>query len=91
LTQQGYSVLHPFGWDAFGLPAENAALKFGVSPADWTFGNSKQSKESLALMGIQYDWSREVTTCTPEYYKWNQWIFLKMYEKGLAYRKKSYV
>jgi len=90
-TQQGYSVLHPFGWDAFGLPAENAALKFGVSPADWTFGNIQQSKESLALMGIQYDWSREVTTCTPEYYKWNQWIFLKMYEKGLAYRKKSLV
>lgn len=90
-TQQGYSVLHPFGWDAFGLPAENAALKFGVSPADWTFGNIQQSKESLALMGIQYDWSREVTTCTPEYYKWNQWIFLKMYERGLAYRKKSYV
>ncbi len=90
-TQQGYSVLHPFGWDAFGLPAENAALKFGISPADWTFGNIQQSKESLALMGIQYDWSREVTTCTPAYYKWNQWIFLKMYEKGLAYRKKSYV
>ena len=90
-VQQGYSVLHPFGWDAFGLPAENAALKFGVSPADWTFGNIQQSKESLALMGIRYDWSREVTTCTPEYYKWNQWIFLKMYEKGLVYRKKSLV
>lgn len=90
-VQQGYSVLHPFGWDAFGLPAENAALKFGVSPADWTFANIKQSKESLALMGIQYDWSREVTTCTPDYYKWNQWIFLKMYERGLAYRKKSFV
>ncbi|GIW34863.1 leucine--tRNA ligase [Meiothermus sp.] len=90
-VQRGYSVLHPFGWDAFGLPAENAALKFGVSPADWTFGNIKQSKESLALMGIQYDWSREVTTCTPDYYKWNQWIFLKMYERGLAYRKKSFV
>lgn len=90
-VQQGYSVLHPFGWDAFGLPAENAALKFGVSPADWTFGNIKQSKESLNLMGIRYDWSREVATCTPEYYKWNQWIFLKMYEQGLAYRKKSYV
>lgn len=90
-TQQGYSVLHPFGWDAFGLPAENAALKFGVSPADWTFANIKQSTESLNLMGIRYDWSREVTTCTPEYYKWNQWIFLQMYEQGLAYRKKSYV
>ncbi len=90
-VQQGYSVLHPFGWDAFGLPAENAALKFGVSPADWTFGNIKQSKESLSLMGIRYDWSREVTTCLPEYYKWNQWIFLKMYERGLVYRKKSLV
>jgi leucyl-tRNA synthetase len=90
-TQQGYSVLHPFGWDAFGLPAENAALKFGVSPADWTFANIQQSTESLNLMGIRYDWSREVTTCLPDYYKWNQWIFLKMYERGLAYRKKSYV
>ncbi|RDI94661.1 leucine--tRNA ligase [Meiothermus sp. QL-1] len=90
-VQQGYSVLHPFGWDAFGLPAENAALKFGVNPAEWTFGNIKQSKESLALMGIQYDWSREVTTCLPDYYKWNQWIFLKMYERGLVYRKKSLV
>ncbi|MBO1437141.1 leucine--tRNA ligase [Meiothermus sp. CFH 77666] len=90
-VQQGYSVLHPFGWDAFGLPAENAALKFGVSPADWTFGNIKQSKESLSLMGIRYDWSREVTTCLPDYYKWNQWIFLKMYERGLVYRKKSLV
>ena len=89
--QQGYSVLHPFGWDAFGLPAENAALKGGISPADWTFGNIRQSKESLSLMGIRYDWSREVTTCLPDYYKWNQWIFLKMYERGLAYRKKSYV
>ncbi|MDX2007914.1 MAG: leucine--tRNA ligase [Meiothermus sp.] len=90
-TQQGYAVLHPFGWDAFGLPAENAALKGGVDPSKWTFGNIAQSKDSLNQMGILYDWSREVTTCTPEYYKWNQWIFLKMYEKGLAYRKKSYV
>lgn len=90
-TQQGYSVLHPFGWDAFGLPAENAALKFGVSPADWTLGNIAQSKESLSLMGIWYDWSREVTTCQPDYYRWNQWIFLKMYEKGLVYRRKSLV
>lgn len=90
-TQQGYSVLHPFGWDAFGLPAENAALKFGVSPANWTYANIQQSKESLNLMGIQYDWSREVTTCAPEYYKWNQWIFLKMYQQGLVLRKKSLV
>ncbi len=84
--QQGYSVLHPMGWDAFGLPAENAALKFGKHPADWTMGNIAKAKESLNLMGILYDWDREVTTCTPDYYRWNQWIFTKMYEAGLVYR-----
>ncbi|WP_457637143.1 leucine--tRNA ligase [Oceanithermus sp.] len=84
--QQGYSVLHPMGWDAFGLPAENAALKFGKHPADWTFDNIAKAKESLNLMGILYDWDREVTTCTPDYYRWNQWIFIKMYEAGLVYR-----
>ncbi len=89
--QQGYTVLHPMGWDAFGLPAENAALKFGVHPAEWTFNNIASAKESLRLMGILYDWDREVTTCTPEYYRWNQWIFLKMYEKGLVYRAKGLV
>ncbi|KGQ20937.1 leucine--tRNA ligase [Thermus filiformis] len=88
---QGYEVLHPMGWDAFGLPAENAALKFGVHPKDWTYQNIRQAKESLELMGILYDWDREVTTCEPEYYRWNQWIFLKMWEKGLAYRKKALV
>ena len=86
---QGYEVLHPMGWDAFGLPAENAALKFGVHPKDWTYQNIQQAKESLELMGILYDWDREVTTCEPEYYRWNQWIFLKMWERGLAYRKKA--
>jgi len=84
--QQGYSVLHPMGWDAFGLPAENAALKFGKHPADWTFDNIARAKESLNLMGILYDWDREVTTCTPDYYRWNQWIFIQMYEAGLVYR-----
>jgi leucyl-tRNA synthetase len=84
--QQGYSVLHPMGWDAFGLPAENAALKFGKHPADWTFDNIAKAKESLNLMGILYDWDREVTTCTPDYYRWNQWIFIQMYKAGLVYR-----
>lgn len=86
---QGYEVLHPMGWDAFGLPAENAALKFGVHPKDWTYRNIQQAKESLELMGILYDWDREVTTCEPEYYRWNQWIFLKMWERGLVYRQKA--
>ena len=88
---QGYDVLHPIGWDAFGLPAENAALKSGVPPSDWTLNNIRQAKESLSLMGIQYDWNREITTCLPDYYRWNQWLFLKMYQQGLVYRKKSYV
>ncbi|AEV17259.1 Leucyl-tRNA synthetase [Thermus sp. CCB_US3_UF1] len=88
---QGYQVLHPMGWDAFGLPAENAALKFGLHPRDWTYQNIRQAKESLELMGILYDWDREVTTCEPDYYRFNQWIFLKMWEKGLAYRAKGLV
>ncbi|MFN3347319.1 MAG: class I tRNA ligase family protein, partial [Candidatus Bipolaricaulaceae bacterium] len=88
---QGYEVLHPMGWDAFGLPAENAALKFGLHPRDWTYTNIRQAKESLELMGILYDWDREVTTCEPDYYRFNQWIFLKMWEKGLAYRAKGLV
>ncbi len=88
---QGYEVLHPMGWDAFGLPAENAALKFGVHPRDWTYENIRQAKESLELMGILYDWDREVTTCEPDYYRFNQWIFLKMWEKGLVYRAKGLV
>ncbi|MGQ9736273.1 MAG: leucine--tRNA ligase [Thermaceae bacterium] len=88
---QGYEVLHPMGWDAFGLPAENAALKFGVHPKDWTYENIRQAKESLELMGILYDWDREVTTCEPEYYRWNQWIFIQMWNQGLVYRKKATV
>jgi len=87
----GLNVLHPMGWDAFGLPAENAAIKHGVHPAQWTYENIRYMKEQLQRMGLSYDWQREVTTCDPEYYKWNQWFFLKMYEKGLVYRKASSV
>ena len=88
---QGYDVLHPFGWDAFGLPAENAALAHGIHPEKWTKENIDISKKNLKLMGIAYDWDAEVTTCEPDYYRWNQWLFLKFYERGLAYRKEAYV
>ncbi len=87
----GHNVLHPMGWDAFGLPAENAAIKNNVPPRKWTLQNIAQMKKQMARLGFAYDWSREVTTCLPEYYRWNQWFFLKLYEKGLAYRKKSKV
>jgi len=88
---KGFQVLHPMGWDAFGLPAENAAIKHGVHPAKWTYENINYMKKQLIRLGLSYDWRREVTTCAPEYYRWNQWIFLKLYEKGLAYRKSSFV
>ncbi|MEY4100488.1 MAG: hypothetical protein RL300_1659, partial [Pseudomonadota bacterium] len=91
LRMQGYNVLMPMGWDAFGLPAENAALKNGVPPAQWTFDNIAYMKQQMQAMGLAIDWSREVATCTPEYYKWNQWLFLKMLEKGIAYRKTQIV
>ena len=87
----GFSVLHPMGWDAFGLPAENAAIKSGVHPREWTLSNIENMKEELKRLGFSYDWDREVTTCLPDYYKWNQWIFIKMFEKGLAYRAKASV
>jgi len=88
---QGYNVLHPMGWDAFGLPAENAAIKHGVHPADWTYENINYMREQLQKLGLSYDWQREITTCEPWYYKWNQWFFLKMYERSLAYKKSSLV
>jgi leucyl-tRNA synthetase len=88
---RGFNVLHPFGWDAFGLPAENAAIKTGTSPETSTFGNISHMKGQLQRLGISYAWGREIATCLPEYYKFNQWIFLKMFERGLAYRKRSSV
>ena len=88
---RGCNVLHPMGWDAFGLPAENAAIKEKVHPAQWTYENIEYMKTQLNRMGLSYDWGREVTTCSPEYYRWNQWFFLKMFEKGLAYKKSSFV
>jgi leucyl-tRNA synthetase len=91
LRMQGYNVLMPMGWDAFGLPAENAALKNKVPPAKWTYDNIAYMKSQMQSMGLAIDWSREVATCDPEYYKWNQWLFLKMLEKGIAYRKTQVV
>lgn len=88
---QGYEVLHPIGWDSFGLPAENAAIKRGVDPREWTYQNIDQQKASFRTYAPSFDWSRVIHTSDPEYYRWNQWIFLKMYEKGLAYRKASWV
>jgi leucyl-tRNA synthetase len=88
---RGFNVLHPFGWDAFGLPAENAAIKHGTHPETWTLENIAHMKGQLQRLGISYAWEREIATCLPEYYKWNQWIFLKMLERGLAYRKRSNV
>jgi leucyl-tRNA synthetase len=89
--QQGFNVLHPIGWDSFGLPAENAAIKRGVDPREWTYENIAQQKASFIKYGASFDWSRELHTSDPEYYHWNQWLFLKLYEKGLAYRKDSWV
>src|SRR4051812_25583950 len=88
---RGYNVLHPFGWDAFGLPAENAAIKNGIHPAVSTRANIAHMKGQLQRLGISYAWEREFATCDPEYYKWNQWLFIRMFEKGLAYRRKSSV
>ncbi|WP_303229006.1 leucine--tRNA ligase [Comamonas kerstersii] len=91
LRMKGYNVLMPMGWDAFGLPAENAALKNKVPPAKWTHENIAYMKKQMQAMGLAIDWSREVATCDPDYYKWNQWLFLKMLEKGIAYRKTQVV
>ena len=87
----GANVLHPIGWDALGMPAENAAIKRGTHPQTWTLGNVAHMRTQLQRLGISYDWDREVNTCLPEYYKWNQWIFLRMLERGLAFRKESWV
>lgn len=87
LRMKGYNVLMPMGWDAFGMPAENAALNNGVAPAAWTYDNIAYMKKQMQSMGLAIDWSREVATCSPDYYRWNQWLFLKMLEKGVAYRK----
>jgi len=88
---QGFNVLQPMGWDAFGLPAENAAIKNNSAPAKWTYANIVEMREQLQMLGIAYDWSRELATCTPEYYKWEQWFFTKLVEKGLAYKKMAVV
>ena len=89
LRMRGYNVLHPMGWDAFGFPAENAAFEHGVPPARWTLDNIAYMKSQLKRMGFSYDWDREVTCCLPDYYRWNQWFFLKLLERGLAYRKQA--
>jgi leucyl-tRNA synthetase len=91
MWMNGYNVLHPMGWDSFGLPAENAAIKNNTPPKQWTLANIEAMKVQMNRLGFAYDWSTEVTTCLPEYYRWNQWFFLKLYEQGLAYRKKSKV
>ena len=83
---KGYNVMMPMGWDAFGMPEENAALNNGVAPAAWTYENIDYMKNQMQSMGLAVDWSREVATCNPDYYRWNQWFFLQFYRNGLAYR-----
>ena len=88
---EGYDVLHPMGWDAFGLPAENAAIKHGIHPKEWTYKNIETFRNTLKSIGISYDWDKEIATCESSYYKWTQWLFILLYKKGLAYRKKEFV
>lgn len=90
-VQKGYNVMHPIGWDAFGLPAENAAIRRGVNPKTWTYENIAQQRESMRRYACSFDWDRTLNTCDPQYYHWNQWLFLQMFERGLAYRKDSSV
>ena len=87
----GHEILHPFGWDAFGLPAENAAISHNEHPSNWTLKNIETSRDTLKKVGVSFDWNREITSCLPEYYRWSQWTFLRMFERGLAYRKKARV
>jgi len=91
LRMRGYNVMTPMGWDAFGLPAENAAIEKGVAPAQWTRANIADMKSQMQPLGLAFDWSREVATCDPEYYRWNQWLFLQMLKRGIAYRKTQVV
>jgi leucyl-tRNA synthetase len=86
-AMRGHNVLHPIGWDAFGLPAENAAIKRGIHPKEWTFANIDQQRRTFKRMGMSFDWTRQFNTCDPEYYRWTQWLFLKLFERGLAYRR----
>jgi leucyl-tRNA synthetase len=88
---KGKNVIHPIGWDAFGLPAENAAIKNGIPPSDWTRSNINYMREQMKRLGFSFDWSREFATCDSEYYRWEQWLFLKLLEKGVAYRKTATV
>jgi len=87
----GYDVIHPFGFDAFGLPAENAAIERGISPADWTYKNIAHMREQVKALDFDFDWDREVITCNPDYYKWTQWLFLQLHKKGLAYQQEALV
>ena len=90
-VQRGFNVMHPIGWDAFGLPAENAAIKRGLDPRGWTYDNIEQQRSSMRRYACSFDWDRVIRTCDPLYYRWNQWLFLEFYNKGLAYRKNSMV